>query len=438
MNFASTILSFYTLITRILYYPLQFYLKLRLKGAEEDSQRYQEKLCIYDKKSLDEFSNAKRDKEVIHIHTSSAGEFNAIKALLKKLDHPSRYLLITTVRISGALAFKQYRHTSDNIQHVYMPFDTPQAINAFLDFWSPQSLILVESEIWPNLLQFSSRKQKICIINARMSHRSFSRWSKVSFLLKEILNKCSFIAAGTKTDFKHYKNFCSNTYLTGNLKYDAAILTTNTLDLEALKKSIKERQVFACISTHAGEEEILINVYKQLKNKIPNLLMIIAPRYANRGEEIQRLCFDNQLIAILRSKDNQNTNHVPDDAQIYICNTIGELGLIFNVSKIVFVGGTLVNIGGHNVCEPINLGCTVITGKYHQNAIDIIEDMKHHNGLITVDNPDELTTVVLDLMQNPEKAESIAANGKKCIDENKGAINKTIELLEKYKVIKTH
>ncbi len=432
MNFALIILSFYTLITKALHYPLKIYLKLRVRNNKEDFQRSQEKLCIYNKTFANELLNAKRGKEVIHIHAASAGEFNAIKPLLKILDHPTRYLLVTTVTISGALAFKQYQHTSANIQHVYMPLDTPQAIKAFVDFWSPAALILVESEIWPNLLRITAKKQKICIINARLSERSFRRWSKISFLLRELLKTCSFVSTGTKTDYNHYKKFCRNVYLTGNLKYDGELLTVNTFELEEIQRSISNRTVIACISTHPGEEELLLKVYKELKVTIPTLLMIIAPRHIHRGEEISNLCFDNQLTSILRSQDNQKTNHIPNDTEIYVFNTIGELGLVFKIAKIVFVGGTLVNIGGHNVCEPIQSGCTVITGKYHQNFLDVIEDMKNHNGLITVNDAAELTATILDLIANPAKAQEIANNGKKCIESNKGAIQNTVNLLERF------
>jgi 3-deoxy-D-manno-octulosonic-acid transferase len=425
-------LSFYTLITKALHYLLKIYLNLRVKDNKEDSQRYQEKLCIYNQTFASEVLNAKTGKEVIHIHAASAGEFNAIKPLLKILNHPNRYLLVTTVTVSGALAFKQYKHTSPNIQHVYMPLDTPQAIQGFVDFWAPSALILVESEIWPNLLRIASKKQKICIINARLSEKSFRRWSKISFLLKELLTTCSFISTGTKTDCNHYKKFCSNVYYTGNLKYDSEQLTANNFEFEVMHESVNNRVVIACISTHPGEEEMLLKVYKELKVTIPMLLMIIAPRHIDRGLEISNLCFDNQVTSILRSEDNQKTNHIPNYTEVYIFNTIGELGLVFKIAKIVFIGGSLVNIGGHNVCEPIQSGCTVIIGKYHQNFLDIIEDMKGHNGIITVNNISEMAHTILELIAKPTKAQEIADNGKKCIESNKGAIQNTIGLLHRY------
>jgi 3-deoxy-D-manno-octulosonic-acid transferase len=438
MTPATIILNLYKVITGILHYGARYYLQYRLEKGKEHSERWQEKLVIYDQKIERELVKNKRGKEVIHIHAASSGEFNAIKQLLKRIDHPSRFLIVTTTTRNGQIAFDQYNHISRNIHHAFIPIDTPQAVNDFLRFWEPSALILVESEIWPNLITMSARKSLVCIINARMSYKSNTRWELLSSVIRKLLSNCCFIGASTKTDFNNYKKFHDNVFLTGNLKYDAELLPVNRVDLEALKKSIGQRKVFVCASTHPGEEEILIKVYKKLKESIPNLLMIIVPRHFERGQEIYNLCFKNQLISVLRSVKNDINNHIPADAQVYIANTMGELGLMFEISKIVFVGGSLVDVGGHNICEPAVFNCTVVVGKYTQNFLDIVEGMIASDGIIRVGEVEDFSKKILELFNNPERAKEIAVNGKMYVDSNKGAIDKTMELLEKYEIIRNN
>lgn len=438
MTPATIILNLYKVITGIFHYGARYYLQYRVGKGKENTERWEEKLAVYDQKIARELIKNKRGKDVIHIHAASSGEFNAIKQLLKKIDHPSRFLLITTTTKNGQIAFDQYNHVSRNIHHAFVPIDTPQAVNDFLNFWEPSCLILVESEIWPNLITMSAKQSLVCIINARMSNKSNMRWRYLSSVVRKLLKSCTFIAASTKTDFNNYKKFHNNVFLTGNLKYDAEPLSVNRVDLEAIKKSVGQRQVFVCASTHPGEEEILIKVYKKLREQIPNLLMVIVPRHSERGEEIYNLCFKNQLLSVLRSVKNDINNHIPVDAQVYIVNTMGELGPMFEISKIVFIGGSLVNIGGHNVCEPTAFNCAVVVGKYTDNFFDIVEGMTANNAIVRVEGVEDCSKKLLELFNNPERAKEIAANGKRYVDSNKGAIDKTIELLEKYEVIRNN
>lgn len=437
MNLATVTISIYKIVTRILHHFIPYLLRSRLKKGKEDPAKYLEKLGIYQTIALREQLKIKEDKEVIWFQAASLGEFNAIKPLLKKLDDPNRYFLISTTTTSGAAACELYKNIQPNVFHVFNPLDTPQAVEAFFNFWHPNALILVESEIWPNLVMTAAKRSSFCIINGSLSEKSFRKWSYFRFLLKEILKDCAFIAADSRASLYRYSNFNDRVSLTGNLKCDAEPLKVDLWSLELLKKSIGSRKVFVCASTHPGEEKILLQAYKELYKKFPDILMIIVPRHVQRADEIAKLCFENHLTSILREAKGEVTDHVPSCVQIYIANTMRELGLFFKLSKIVFLGGSLVEIGGHNLCEPALLECAIITGKYLNEVKEIADEMQKNNAMKVVAEETDIIEIIIDLIQNPEKIENMGSNAKKLIEANRGALDKTIELLKKHGVVKS-
>lgn len=429
------LLSLYKIFTLCFHFVLRQYFKVQLNAGKIDKQTFTQRFCEYPTRLKNEITRMTHDKDVLHFHAASAGEFNSIKVLLKQITDSSKFILITTATKSGEQAFENYQHHNANIFCVTAPFDTPQAIEEFLSIWKPSAVILVESEIWPNLIMKASRTAVVSIISGRISKNSYRKWCIYKALLTRILSYCSFIGAGTKTDFQHYKTFFKGTVFTGNLKYDAEKLSVSPTQLETLHKSIGKRPVLVCASTHPGEEKILLNIYKDLLIHMPNLLMIIAPRHVNRAEEIYRLCFSQQLTSMLRFKDDTIHNHVPANAQIYIYNTMGELGIAFSLSKVVFLGGSLVKIGGHNIYEPAMFGCAVVTGKYYYNFADVVQDMSDANALIVVQNKDQLREELLTLLLHSNHTEKIAENAMEFFSHHKGAIDRTVELFLKHRII---
>jgi len=413
-----------------------FYTYYRIFSKNNYTAQNLERFAYYKDQSL--LKNKIKDKEVWWFNCASAGEFNTIKKLLIEVDRPDRFIVITTSTNSGVIAFNNHKHISDNIIHLYVPYDTPQAISKFLNFWKPSKIILVESEIWPNIILQGSRFSKIHIINARLSKRSFDRWSMLSWLFKYILSYVSSISASSQTDFNYYKKFYKDVVLTGNLKYDADPLSYNPVDLQQIQSSIGDRQVFICASTHPGEEEILISVYKRLLELIPDLILILIPRnqykvsglrHIERGETLLDLAFSHKLIAILRSKDSNIHNHIPTDTNVYIINTIGDLGIAFRLGKIVFMGGSIVDIGGHNCCEPAMLECGIITGKNMTNFIDLMEGMVEASAVIIASTEDEIFESAKRLFDNPEEVMKLGANAKRFVQSNSGALDRTIAVI---------
>jgi 3-deoxy-D-manno-octulosonic-acid transferase len=404
-----------------------FFTYCRIKNLHLKKEKFCEKFGLYNESN--KLKKKIVGKEVWWFNCASAGEVNATKKLLAAIDRSDRFIIVTTSTDSGLKTFSEYKHPSDNIIGLYVPYDTPQAITNFLNFWSPTNIVLVESEIWPNLILKGSKVARVSIINGRLSPRSFKRWSRFSSLLKYILMHVSFIAASSKSDFENYRQFHNKTFLTGNLKYDADLLPVNTTSLREIEQSIGSRKVFVCASTHSGEEEIILASYKKMLEVIPDLLLIIAPRHIERRDELCQLCFQYKLTAISRNKDGLIFNHIPPETNVYIMNTMGELGIAFSLGKIVFLGGSLVAVGGHNIYEPAMFGCTVITGEKTYNFTDSVNGLLSVNGLIVVSDGDQLLEVVLDLFADEKKAATIAKNGIEFLKSNSGALAKTLKLI---------
>ena len=387
-----------------------------------------EKFGLY--KVVDELKARIINKEVWCFNCASAGEANAIKKLLTSLYRTDRFMVVTTSTTSGLKIITDYSQTNNNVIPIYVPYDTPQAINRFLNFWKPKKIVLVESEIWPYLILKGSKIAKVSIINARLSPRSFKRWSRVSWLLKYILKNVSFIAASSQSDFNHYNKFYPEVVLTGNLKYDSDPLYCNPIDLKKMQESIGSRRVFVCASTHPSEEIVLIKVYKRLLELMPDLLLLLIPRHIERGEELSQMCFSNKLISILRIQNDTLNNHVPADTNVYIINTMGEMRLAFRLGRIVFMGGSIIDIGGHNCCEPAMLECAIMSGANMSNFIDLMDSMIQSEALIIASTEDEIFENAKRLFSSPNEVERLGKNAIRFVKENSGALNKIIKLLE--------
>ncbi len=416
----------------LLHYILPFYIKVRMTNGKEDKMRWREKLSIYSDERLKSISHAKHDRSVLWFHAVSIGEFNAIKPLLKLLEHPSRLLLVTTVTRGGALTCTTYQEQCNNLIHSFAPLDTPQIIARFIKIWEPKMLILVESEIWPNMINTVSKTCPVAIINGNMSQKSFVKWNKFAFLIKEILSKCTFITTSTEGSMRYYSSFYSkNIYCTGNLKYDATPLAADMDVVNKLRASIGSRHVMVCASTHYGEEEMLLHTCKRIAEKLPHFLMVIIPRHIDRGQDIATICTEYGISSTLRSRETTH-NSIPKHTQVYIADTIGELGTFFRLGNIVFIGGSLVNIGGHNLVEPAMLKCAIIIGPYYQSCIEMVNGLSEKKAILIAYDSADLAVKFLELYDDMDEINTITSNASAFINENKGAIDRTLGLMSKY------
>src|SRR5262249_47332953 len=275
----------------------------------------------------------------------------------------------------------------------------------------------------------AARRLPMVLINGRMSQRSFPRWQKVHGTISAILEKFDICLAQSETDAERFSVLgCPNVVTTGNLKLDVPAPPADSFKLERLLSMTRGRPVIAAASTHPGEEEILIETHRTLAGFFPGLLTIIVPRHPDRGPSIWRLIDGARLKASLRSRDELPTAAT----DIYVADTMGELGLFYRAAPIVFMGGSLVPHGGQNPIEAIKLCASIVHGPHVFNFVDVYEALDSSGGARQADGQDALVKQIGHLLANPEARETMVAASTGVVDELGGALDRTLAALEPY------
>ena len=334
----------------------------RIINGKEDSNRFLEKYSYYIKKKTD---------VTLWFHGASVGEIMSILPLINEFekDQDIKKILLTSSTVSSAsiIAKKPFKKTT----HIYYPFDVGFICDKFLDVWKPRIAIFVDSEIWPNMYEkINSRKIPLILINARITQKSFNRWKLFPFFAKEVFNKIT-IALPQNQETKNYlkKLGVKKIKLLGNLKY---FKNNNQISKTKLKNYFKNRKVFCAASTHYNEEKIIGKFHLDMKKKFKNLITIIIPRHINRSEEIiEELSKFNLKVAKRSIKPKP-----PYDCDIYIVNTYGEMSEFLELSKVTFIGGSMVNHGGQNPLEAVRMGNYIMHGEKVDNFKEIYKELK--------------------------------------------------------------
>ncbi len=381
----------YKLLTILLSPFFYLLVGLRVIKGKENSKRYKEKLGF--------FSYPRPKGQLLWFHAASVGELNSIIFLIKRLseERPKLNFLITTITVNSEKIF----HKAGLLRtiHQFLPLDIPFLARKFTNYWHPELGIFVDSELWPNLLTEAAHKMRLINLNGRISDKSFARWKYFSPLISYMYKKFSLILPTSQTEMKKIQYFIKSDAVkyVGNLKYAMPALSCNEEELKILKKALAKRKIWIAASTHKGEEEILIACHQELLKEFPDLLLIIAPRHPERGSDITRLAKEQGCKVAVRSQQEKITK----SCNVYIADTIGELGLIYRLSDIVFVGGSLIPHGGHNFLEAARLGCSVIVGPCTHNFKDLTEEFKQMNAILIASNAEQLVTSVHSLLTKP-------------------------------------
>jgi 3-deoxy-D-manno-octulosonic-acid transferase len=376
-------------------------LKRRFKGLE-DKKRYRERFGYTE---APRFTNVQK---TIWFHAASVGETKSVIPLINYINqhYPDVGVLITTVTQTAYQTL--IPHLNDRFKHQFVPFDIPIWVKRFFKYWQPDLFVMLESEIWPNLMwQAHQLNVPIIILNARLSDRSYLRWKKFPGLIRSLLGYCDHVYAQSKKSYTHLLEFIrepESLSLMTNLKYMSPPLTFNEKSLESLKDMVRSRPMFLAASTHKSEEEIILGCHDRLIAEFPDLLTIIVPRHPNRGPQIAKLC--GQKTVALRSMSQQ----IHDATQIYIADTLGELGLFFELCPFTFMGGSfLKQVNGHNPIEPAMFSKGIIVGPHMGNFSDIMEDLQ--DTLCQVHDQEELFMTVSGWLRSRDIPESY---GEKC------------------------
>jgi 3-deoxy-D-manno-octulosonic-acid transferase len=384
-------LALYRLATVLLGPAINAYLRRRLARGKEDGARFAER--------LGHASVPRPAGEVIWLHAASVGETVSVLPLIDGLiaARPSARILVTSGSVTSA-AIAGARLPAGAV-HQYAPVDRPDAVARFLDHWRPDIAVWVESELWPNLVRETHRRGiPMALINGRMSAHSFRRWRLLPFFIKPLLACFSFCAAQSQADADRYAALGARgvAYL-GNLKQAAAPLQAPASDLESLREAIGGRPRWLAASTHPGEDEIVARVHRRLACEHPGLLTILVPRHPDRGDDIAALLASEGLTVARRSRGD-----IPDaGCDVYLGDSMGEMGLYYRLSDIVFVGGSLIEHGGQNPLEPARLDCALLAGPHMFNFAEPVADLAAAGALRTVASDAELAQEVGRLLNDP-------------------------------------
>ena len=342
----------------IIFSPIIFLIRIIL--GKENPKRFLEKFCIYSKKF--------NIKKTIWLHGSSVGEILSVFPIIHELEKNKKIkkILLTSSTTSSALIFS--KHKFKKTTHIYFPIDTNYLTNKFINYWKPKMAIFIDSEIWPSM--FNNLKKNnipIVLVNGRITKKSFKRWMIFSSFAKKIFSKISLAMPQNTETLKYLKILgVKKIKIAGNLKYFGQ--SKNFLD-KSTDQKFKNRLIFCAASTHYNEELFIGKLHKELKLKYKNLLTIIVPRHINRSKSIINELQDIDLKIISRSSKQK----ISKSTDIYIADTYGETSKFYRLSKITFLGGSLINHGGQNPLEPARMGNYILHGPNIQNFKEVYQ-----------------------------------------------------------------
>ena len=398
--FVKILLRFYQVFIFILTPVWFIWLLLRLSQKKELITR----LCERWGKSTVQ----KPHGSLLWIHAASVGESLSALPLIKKIQEysPDLNILMTTGTVTSARLMAG--RLPQNVIHQFFPMDMLLFVHRFLSYWRPDGVLWLESELWPTMLS-ETRQKKIpmALVNARLSPKSFQRWQRFPVIADFLLRQFNICLAQSGEMAFHLKSLgAQHVRMPGNLKYASPPLPVDLHELAQIKKKLKMRVILCVASTHPGEEEKIFYVHQKIKQHLPNFLTILVPRHPERGQEIKEAGLRKNLTVSRRSLQEP----IYSQTDIYLADTLGELGLFYRLSPIVLMGGTLMPIGGHNPLEPALLDCALLWGRHMENFSEISHRFIQEKAAIQLSTEEEIIQALLDLIKHPKKVKALQRN----------------------------
>ena len=377
-------------------------------------------------------------EKVLWIHAVSLGEVSAIVPFVTTLHqrHPAIKIIVSTITETGREAVRQ--RLAGIATHCFLPLDYPWIVNRFITSLNPIGFVVVETELWPNLLRALSRRAiPSVIINGRLSSRSFSRYQWIRPFMRQILSTVSLGLLQSGRDERRFVELGASPdrmHRTGNMKFDLTMnggsVSHPSLERSAFGVSEDERLIVAG-STHPSEEEILLNSYRDLIGSFPNVVLMLAPRHIERSDVLVRTIKAFGFPVLRRSLLLDEIPQEVTGPRIILLDTRGELAQVYGLAFMVFVGGTLVPVGGHNLLEPPAWGKPVCFGPYTDHCQEVAELLIESGGGLRVRNRQELTETFMKGMQNQDWVAHIGLSARKVIDDNQGVVERNVDLVER-------
>jgi 3-deoxy-D-manno-octulosonic-acid transferase len=365
---------------------------------------------------------------LIWIHGASVGEIASVIPLIEQFRKQNTDVLVTSGTVTSAALAEQ--RLPRGVIHQFVPLDIPAYWRRFLDHWQPDLVLLVESDLWPNLIvETSERRVPLILVNGRVSDDSFQSWQRFSRTIANLLDRFDLCLARTEEDATRLRELgAPRVVATGNLKLDVPAPPAREDMLRQLVSAIAGRPVIAAASTHPGEETVALAAHRVLRANFPKLLTVIAPRHPERGAGVAALAAQSGLRAVLRSQ-----GALPDaSTDIYVADTLGELGLLYRLAPIVFIGGSVVRHGGQNPIEPAKLGAAILHGPHVGNFREIYAALDEAGGALEIADAGDLARAAADWLAHPQKRAQATELALTIVDQQSGALLRTLGALEPY------
>jgi 3-deoxy-D-manno-octulosonic-acid transferase len=370
-------------------------------------------------------------EHVIWVHAVSVGEVQAAESMIRALLdlYPDYSILMTTVTATGAAHVKDL--FGEEVAHVYAPYDLPDVVARFIDRVQPRLAIVMETELWPNLFRACRRKGvPLLLVNARLSDGSMAGYRRFRGLIAKTLEAVTQIAARTPLDARRFRELGADPErirVSGNLKFEQHLPAGLSERAARLRQDWGvDRPVWIAGSTHEGEDELILDVYRELRTDIPQCLLVLVPRHPERFAAVAELCRQRGYRSVLRS---ERLPCEPETA-VFIGDSMGELLMFYAAADVAFVGGSLVEIGGHNMLEPAALGIPVVTGPHVDNFAAVCELLVNAGACRQVNDARELRDIVGAWLRDADERHRIGAWGRAVVEQNRGALTTVLGMID--------
>jgi 3-deoxy-D-manno-octulosonic-acid transferase len=395
-------------------------LSKRARQGKEDAAR------LAERRGLARLARPRRP--LVWLHGASVGELAGVLPLIERIVKRGIGVLVTTGTVTSSELAEE--RLPRGVVHQFVPLDVPRFVRRFLDHWRPNLVLFVEGELWPNMIvETSARGVPMILVNGRLSENSFRRWNYLRGSMADLLGRFDLCLAGTQADAERLSALGAPRVVTaGNLKLDVPAPAADRDKLSALREAVAGRPLIAAASTHAGEESAVIDAHLRLRANFPGLLTLIAPRHPERGPGVAELAAAAGLKAALRSRGT-----LPDAAtEIYVADTMGELGLIYRLAPVVFIGGSLVKRGGQNPIEAAKLGAAILHGPHVGNFAEVYAALDQAHGAEPVNDAARLAAGFAAWLADPAARERAASAARATVEALSGALDRTLAALEPY------
>lgn len=388
-------------------------------------------------------SNVKQaltNRHVLWMHAVSVGEVNICTQLIRVLEPrvPNLKIVVSTTTSTGMAEL--YKRLPHHIEKIYYPIDRRRHVERALRTIGPEAVVLVEAEIWPNFLwRIADKRIPVFLVNARMSERSFRGYKRFGFLFRDLFASFTGVGVQNETDAARMRELGCRPeaiHVVGNLKFDAAQLNERPLlDVSVFLRQLgvsEGARVLVGGSTHAGEEAILAEIFLKLKQRFPDLFLIVVPRHFERGKEVGNELSKRGVKFVYRTEVSTHSQFKPNEVECLLVNTTGELKYFYEPASVIFIGKSLTAEGGQNPIEPGALGKAMVFGPNMQNFKAIASGFVANQGAVQVGNAAELERVLGELLASPPRCQEMGGNALRVVRENLGSLERTVEMIVKH------